>query len=163
MEAIEIIKSLNGFLWEAIYQMKLEDCIESDFEPSVVEVVMGPMTELEKALFTIKASLLCNLMPFFEINEDDEAEIQDFFEFVVLSSQVDFLDKYVEKSKDQDKIMLDQEAALVIRTQFLAAHNFLNLITSQRFSLLPEDVVINYRQGYQVTIMDVKLFNIQEN
>ena len=163
MEAIEIIKSLNGFLWEAIYQMKLEDCIESDFEPSVVEVVMGPMTELEKALFTIKASLLCNLMPFFEINEDDEAEIQDFFEFVVLSSQVDFLDEYVEKSKDQDKIMFDQEAALVIRTQFLAAHNFLNLITSQRFSLLPEDVVINYRQGYQVTIMDVKLFNIQEN
>ncbi len=77
--------------------------------------------------------------------------------------QVDLMDEYIENSYYQVKIMFDQEAALVIRTQFLAAHNFLNLITSQRFSLLPEDVVINYRQGYQVTIMDVKLFNIQEN
>lgn len=163
MDATEITQSFNGFLWEAIYEIKPEDYVESDFEPSIAEVVMGPMTELEKALFTIKASLLGNLFPFFEINEDDEDEIQDFFEFVISSSQTCFLDEYAKDNEDKEGLVFDQDAALIMRTQFLAAHDLLAIITSQRFGLFPEDVVVNYRQGFQVTIMDVKLFNVQEN
>jgi len=163
MDIAEIIKSFNGFIWEAIYAIKPENYIESDAEPNIAETILGPMTELEQALFTIKASLLVNILPFFNVNEDDDVEIGEFYEWIVSSPQVDFLDEYAKDKDEEEKLLIDEELALTLRVQFLAVNYFLEIVTSQRFVLFPEDVVINYRKGSVVTTMSRRLFNLEEN
>jgi len=163
MDVMKIIQSLNGFLWEAIYEIKSENYIESDAEPSIAETILGPMTELEQALFTIKASLLANILPFFSVNEDDDVEIGEFYDWIISSPQVDYLDEYAKDKDEAEKLLIDEELALTLRAQFLAANDFLEIITSQRFVLFPEDVVINYRKGSVVTTMSRRLFNLEEN
>ena len=163
MDVTEIIQSFNGFLWEAIYEIKPDDYIEPEPEIGIAEVVLGPMTELEKALFSIRNSLFFSLLPFFNIGEDSMDKITDFYEWIISSPQVNFLDKYSKSHPDEEKMPIDDEVVLILRTNFLAAYDFLEVVTSQRFNFHPEDVFVNYRKGFVVTIIDCKLLNAMEN
>lgn len=163
MDAAEIIKSLNGFLWEAIYKSEPDDYIEPSTEVNLSDIVLGPMTELEKALFSIRNSLFFSLLPFFNIKEDDTDKITEFYNWIIESPQVSFLDKYSKDHIDEEEMLADEEVVLILRTNFLAAYDFLEVITSQRFNFFPEDVFINYRKDYIVTVTDCKLLITSEN
>lgn len=163
MKAEEIIKHFSGFLWEAIYEIEPDYYVKPDIKPTITEVVLGPMNDLEKVLFSVKFSLFTNLLPFFKVNEDDDSEIDDFYNWLISCTQNDYLDEYLKVIDNEDAIKLEQETVLILRTQFLAAHDFLEIITSQRFNLHPEDVIISYRKGDLVVITNIRLVTINEN
>lgn len=163
MDMMEIIQSLNGFLWESIFKIQPNEYIEPETEVGLTDVVLGPMTELEKALFSIRNSLFFSLLPFFAIEETEADKITDFYNWLITSPQVDFLDKYSKDHPDEEKMPIDEEVILILRANFLAAYDFLEVITSQRFNFFPEDVFINYRKGYEVTVIDCKLLITSQN
>lgn len=163
MKAAEILKSLNGFIWEAIYKIEPEYYVEPDTEPGFIEAVLGPMTELEKALFSIKYFLLDNLLNYFNVDEQDKDAFYDFYSWLIVSTQIEFLNDIGVEDSRSEEFLTEQEKILVLRSQFLAAHDLLEMVTCQRFQLLPEDVVINYRKNNIVAVTPSKLMMVNCN
>jgi len=143
--------------------MEPEDYIEPGYEIGPADVILGPMTELEKVLFSVRNSLFFSLLPFFNINEDATDEITKFYDWIIISPQVEFLDTYSKNHINEEKMLADEDVTLILRANFLAAYDFLEVITSQRFNFFPEDVFVNYRKGFVVTVIDCKLLTTLEN
>lgn len=157
MEASDIFKGLSGFLWEAICKIKADEYIKPTKPINCIDTILGPMTELEKALFSIRTSLFFSLLLFFDTENDEDFELEDFYDFVVKSSQVEFLEKCYKNYSDEKKLLTDEDVVLVLRANFLAAYDLLEIITSQRFDFFPENAFISYREGGIVTITDANL------
>jgi|GEM_PF-3717616 hypothetical protein len=163
MDATEIFKSLNGFLWDYIDNITPDEYIEPVTEVGPVDFVLGPMIKLEKVLFSINNSVFFSLLPFFRINEDDDGEMDDFYTWLIETPQIDFLGRFLENHPDEEDGAIDEATALILRNNFIASYDFLEIVTCQRFSLFPEDVFINYRKGYMVATTDCKLFAVSDN
>ena len=57
MKAEDVIKNLSGFIWHELERIQPEDYIEPCDEHLFSETILGPMNELEKALYTIRENL----------------------------------------------------------------------------------------------------------
>ncbi len=156
MKTTIVIKDLDGFLWESIKDISMEDFIEPINPASPSEQILGPMTEFEKALFSINFDVFEEILFYLDKDADPEEEIALFCYFLLNSTKENFLRKY-------DKLEIDIGDILHLRTQFLASYDFLRLVTLQRFQLNLDDYQVSYRQGFLVTIQNKNIFNFNLN
>jgi hypothetical protein len=151
MNAADVLRSLDGFLWEAVTLMPPEFFAEPFYPIDKMDTVLGPMSELEKALFTIQEDLFDCLVTNFQLDDEDDYKIIEFDEWLTDASK----DEFALKCRLQTG--LNEAGMLEIRNQYFATMEFLELVTTQRFAFKSEDFRIFYREGFIVTIQRINL------
>lgn len=152
MRTTNIIKDLNGFLWESIKDISPEDFIEPGDKVQPSEQILGPMSDFEKAIFSIHEDILETILISFNMDEDSDEDVGDFYAFLLDSSKQEFFKKCAEFN-------VEVEEVLHLRSQFLSSYDFLHLITLQRFDLNYDDFAVFYREGFLVTIQNKNVLN----
>ena len=152
----DVLKSLKGNIWEMIFETKPEDLVEPSFPVGQMETPLGDMGEVEKILFTIQEELFAGLLIIFGIHELSEEEIDQFDTWLFDTPKEGFIARCKEEGHDATTVA-------ELRNQFFAAHDLLEIVTSQHFAFDPEDFQIYYRKDFKVSVQRLNLFDTNEN
>jgi hypothetical protein len=156
MRATKIFRDLSGYLWELIKDISPDDFLEPGDPVRPSEQVLGPMTDFEKALFSIHEDIFETILTSFDKDSDTDEEVIVFYDFLLNCSKEDFLKKCVE-------LVVDVEEVLHLRSQLILSYDFLHLVTMQRFDLNFDDFSLFYRQGFLITIQNKNVFHVNPN
>ncbi len=156
MKAAKIFRDLSGYLWESIKDISPDDFIEPSDPVKNSEQILGPMIDLEKALYSIHEDIFETILISFDKDFDSDEEVIDFYSFLLDCNKAEFFKKCTES-------VVDVEEVLHLRNQFITSYDFLHLVTMQRLELDLEDYLIFYRQGFLVTIEKKSIFEFNPN
>lgn len=155
MKNNDILGGLNGFIWETLFQMNPSSFIEPAEIPVFGSSYLGPMSELEKAIFSISHSAFFVVANIMQVTPE---EMGSFFYNTVSYSKNEFIETYGGKLSE-----IELEKALVLRHNFLAAYDFLLILTQQKFLIDVEDYIILYCEGFEIYIIPIKLWEVNPN
>ena len=157
MEASEFfLKGVEGYLWTKLSEIRPNDFIEPSFPVQKNDLVLSHMTFLEKRVYTATVIFSYALSILFDTEADNEAQNEEFYNWLAKTTKQNFLREFKTKKKYQSLMKDDHlESLIKLRRDFLSAYKLLMVLIGQRLDIDCndcDDCQVNFRQGFSIVI-----------